>query len=245
MRRRKPRVVWLPPTNANSLDSGTGTNGYQIFAVDVAGTTVGTFAVGEIPLVIDAEDDDPLGAGTVTLADVESSGYRLRRIVGKIFCFQRQRQDINGPPDKVLVTAGIIVRRTDPTSGLSLALGNANAAELLSPGQIRNFADPWIWRRTWVLSDESSVGQAAQFPRQASSNIGPEGPCAGNLDGPHVDQKTARIIGPEERLFLNVSSTILNPGADGQVTASTLVVTDLRVLASMRTSTGNRRNASR
>lgn len=245
MRRRKPRVVWLPPTNVNAIGVNK-TAGYQIFAVDVAGAT-GDFSVGEIPLVIDAEDDDPLDPGTITLSDIENSGYRLRRIVGKIFCFQKQQGLPGTAPREVIVTAGLIIRRTDPETGTSLAFTNSNAAELTSPGETRNFSDPWIWRRTWVLSDPSSKAANDTFPDNATSNIGPAGPCSGNLDGPHVDQKTARLVGPEERLFLNVSATVLNPG-DGLVQgiiATTLVVTDLRVLASMKTSTGNRGNASR
>jgi len=239
MRRRKPRVVWLPPTNANSLGANA-TSGYQIFVVDVTGTT-GDFAVGEIPLTIDAEGQDPLAAGTVSLSDLNNSGYRLRRIVGKIFAFQRQQAEPGSPTD-VAVTAGIIVRRVDPVTGVSLAL-QTNAEEV-SPGEIRNYPDPWIWRRTWILSDPSSRDPVDNLPGQQTANFGPEGPCGGNADGPHVDQKTARIIGPEERLFLNVSSTILS-GGGGQLLASTLVITDLRLLASMTVSSGNRRNASR
>jgi len=248
MRRRKPRVVWLPPTNANSLGA-PATSGYQIFAVDVTGTT-GAVAVGEIPLTIDGGDDELDAGGVNTLSDVNNSGYRLRRIVGKIFCQQKQQAGPNvlpgEAPFQVLVTAGIIVRRIDQTTGASLALTVANGIEMTAPSEIRNFGDPWIWRRTWVLNDESMRQNALFLPVGPTSNFGPNGPCSGNADGPHVDQKTARLVSKEERLFLTVSSTITQPAdIDQGITASTLIFTDLRLLASMTVSSGNRRNASR
>lgn len=247
--RRKPRVVWLPPTNANSIGPGF-TSGYQEFVVDVTGTT-GDFSVGEIPLVIDGQGDELDAAGVNTLSDLENSGYRLRRIVGKIFCQQRQKL---GPgvvagdaPFQVVCTAGIIVRRIDQTTGASLAATVANGQEMTSPGELRNYSDPWIWRRSWILNDESMRQTTTGLPVGPTSNFGPEGPCGGNADGPHVDQKTARVISNEERLFLGVSCTIIQPANQPQngIDASTFVLTDLRVLASMRTSSGNRRNASR
>lgn len=247
MRRRKPRVVWLPPTNANSIPPAN-TSGYQIFSVDVSGNA-GDIAVGEIPLTIDGQTDELDTAGVNTLSDIENSGYRLRRIVGKIFLQQRQELapnvNLGDTPFQVAVTAGIIVRRIDQSTALSLALASANAAELMSPGELRNYSDPWIWRRTWLLNDESMRVALNTLPVGPTSNYGPNGACSGNADGPHVDQKTARIISKEERLFLDVSSCIIQPGNNQALDARTLVITDLRVLASMTTSSGNRRNASR
>jgi len=243
-RRRSPKVVWLPPTNANSL--GTNTTGYQIFSVDAAGGT-GSFAVGEIPLTIDSQSD-PLAAES-SLSDVEDSGYRLRRVVGKIFISAVQNSDPAVTPlipSRFLVTAGLIVRRSDDTTGKSLAALTADA-ELLGPGEIRNYGDPWIWRRSWILYN---LG----IPRADNQIFNDQGPTnnytfgsGGIQDGPHVDAKTARIVGPEERLFLDVSSTVLVQSADNQggEFSPITVVTDLRILASMRTTVGNRRNASR
>lgn len=78
------------------------------------------------------------------------------------------------------------------------------------------------------------------------TTVGPESnmEMGSVADGPHVDQKTARIVSSEERLFLTVSATVLT-GSGGELVTSAFVNTDLRVLASMRTSSGNRGNASR
>lgn len=243
MRRRKPRVVWLPNTNANSIATTAPlepTSTAQIFAVDVSGDQ-GNFAAGEIPIVID-ETPDPLVNVDSTLSDIFNSGYRLRRIVGKIFIGIRQTPE-RAPP-RVLVTAGLIVRRTQTSTGQSLALLSGDA-ELIAPGDIENASDPWIWRRAWILRNRASLDDATDidFRDAPTTNLG-LGALAG-MDGPHVDVKTARRIGPEERLFLNVQSTILAESTEPQINTVTIVIADLRVLASLSTSVGNRRNASR
>jgi len=237
MRRKSPRVVWLPQTNANSLGANAS-SAYQIFTVGASGD-IGDFAVGEIPLTIDAQSD-PLDL-TTSLADVESAGYRLRRIVGKIWVRYDQDDD-NAIPRQVVCTAGIIVRTSNPATGVSLAFGSGNGS-LVSPGEIEQAGDPWIWRRSWILGARVPV-QGSLIGSQPGDNY-QAAAAGGNSDGPHVDQKTARLVQAEDRLFLDVSVTILVPGLDQQTAGNVTVVTDLRCLASMRSSAGNRRNASR
>lgn len=240
-RRTKPRVVWLPNTNANSI--GNGSQVYQAATVTFGPATGDTGSI-ELPIVIDGEPD-PLGAGQ-TLSDVENSGYRLRRIVGKIWVIGGQASFDGAGPPAYIVTAGFMVRRTNPTTGASLAVlaDNGPPFPSIDPGQIENIGDPWIWRRSWLLGDNSSsaANPASPLPtRNFGDDYG-----GGISEGPHVDQKTARIVSSEERLFLDVTATTL---IDGQLAPPSLgalfVATDIRVLASMRTSTGNRRNASR
>lgn len=236
MARRSPRVVWLPQDNENSIPLD-GTTVYQRAAIDVFGTP-GSFAVGEIPLVIDRPQDP--AALTTSLSDIGNSGYRLRRIVGKIFCSANQVDA--DTPVRTLLTCGIIVRRVNE-GGASLAILTGNAATL-SPGEIQNTEDPWIWRRTWLLGNPLATAAALTPIRSiATVNYASQGGSA--VDGPHVDQKTARVIGPEERLFLTFSSTILEAGTDQELSLGVEIVTDLRILGSLRTTSGNRRNASR
>lgn len=233
-RTRRPRVVWLPPSLAATVGQTSGVN---VFGLGVAGGA-GDFVVGEQPIVNDIQD--PLAAG-VSLADVENSGYRLRRIVGKVWVrasFLPEPSSLT-QPSMVVVTAGIIVRRTD-TAGASLASLDTTGLTQY-PGDARNWGDPWIWRRSWLLSNRE-VEFSATILDQASNNYQR---WPGAVDGPHVDQKTARIIGPEERLFLNVSATIVVAGTDPQDSLNLAVLYELRCLGSMRTSAGNRRNASR
>lgn len=237
-RRNRPKVVWLPPTNANSIGIGATDNAAQVFFLDFTPGPVlpGTRVTGEIPLLIDSQDD-PLDPAS-SLADITASGYRLRRVVGKIFCEYAQRED--EIPASILVTAGLIIRRSDPVTGASYAFTTGDEA-LISPASVRNMGDPWIWRRTWRLwqnfSGPLAFGQVG--PPNNYTHVG-----GGNADGAHVDQKTARLVGPEERLFLNVSMTAVDGGTVLDV-ATTRVVADLRCLVTMTTSSGNRRNASR
>jgi len=244
-RRTRPRVAWLPQTNANSI--GTGDLVYQLVVIGVGGVT-GSRTTFELPLVLD-NPQSAVFSTDPSLSDIESSGYRLRRIVGKVWVQMAQSNQAatqnNMRPSSVIVTAGIMVRRVEPPGASSLSgLVNINN---VSPALIENSGDPWVWRRSWVLGDNqtddvAAGGQVQFFP---TINWGSYG--GGIAEGPHVDQKTARIVATEERLFMNVTATILSEASNQaqDIPATIAVFTDLRVLGSLRTNVGNRRNASR
>lgn len=239
MRRKRPRVVWIPATNANTLDTTNLRAGYQSFVLNLTGTVQGSEVTGVIPLVLDGQSDDPLNPST-SLSDLESSSYRLRRIVGKIFIAARQAA--TGGPPEAIVTAGMIVLRSDALTGLPLDANLQN----YSLAEIANWDDPWIWRRSWVLRNILSSAAANTIFGSASTAMSTNFvQLGGNSDGPHVDQKTARIVGTEERLFLCVTAMAIDGGANAQDALDLEVLTDLRVLGSLRMNQGNRRNASR
>lgn len=251
MRRNKARVVWLPQSNANSI--GDGSQVYQLAVVSVAGAT-GQSSTSEIPLVLDAQQS-AVFSDNPSLSDIESSGYRLRRIVGKIFveCAQSDIPNVGGvtQPSSCIVTAGIMVRRADFT-GISYASQVGVLNEEIDTGKIDNTGDPWVWRRSWTLGNNGALQLLAGiaptastrqfFPTTNFTELG-----GGVADGPHVDQKTARIVSQEERLFLDVTVTVLGQAPVQPETNPITIAywTDLRVLGSLRTSIGNRRNASR
>jgi len=232
-----PKVVWLPQTNANSIDSlGTNVSTIQLVEHDLTGATLGLTITSVQPVIIDGETIDPLATTPQGLSDLENSGYRLRRIVGKIWC--ALETTANGAPGAVICTAGFIILRTEPVNSAPLApFANYNAQD------IRNGGDPWIWRRSWLLKNGSTTAGINPFVRNDGVG-GSNYYVGGNADGPHVDQKTARLVGNEERLFLVTTTTNIAVGAD-QDSAIVNWAWDLRVLASMRNSVGNRRNASR
>lgn len=268
-RRRKPRVVWLPQTNANVLSADGSQNTdtvYNLALVNGQGPT-GTSTVVEIPLVLDAQTAiEDTGA---TLADIESSGYRLRRIVGKVWiqCGQTEPHDggsgATATPLSAIVTAGIIVRHARTDTGASTAIGAGTSVHEVNPGLILNTGDPWVWRRSWLVGNNWAQGNLMTINNIAAIIAGTGGPlfqpinrvpennymeyAGGNADGPHIDQKTARIVGPEERLFLDVSATVLGEAVvqPEESPLTIAVITDLRVLGSLRTNAGNRRNSSR
>jgi len=226
-KRTSPKVVWLPPDGSAPAPAAE-TSGFGFTTIDISGAV--QLNVAEIPLTIDAPPD----ASISTLADMESSAYRLRRIVGKIWC-RAQLDDDESDITDYIVTAGLIVRRVDET-GASLA--GLIGVEQMAPSEAINWSDPWIWRRSWLLTNPLGVA-----PDRPTQNYGEDAGSA--VDGPHVDQKTARIVSKEERLFLNVSAQALFVGGQSELTHTVSVFTDLRVLATMRTSQGNRRNSSR
>lgn len=248
-RRRKPKVVWLPTSNVFSVDTDLKSS-WKIATVSVDRATAGATAVLEVPVVLDGNQSAPLDP-TSSLADIENSGYRLRRIVGKLYCFIQA--EVESAEAIVGVTAGFMVRRVDPETGQSFAFG-FSSKDQANPALIDNEMDPWIWRRSWLLSDGPTFNglTGALNPDEASRlngaggsfNFG-KGYPGGNAEGPHIDQKTARVVGPEERLFLDVSVTTIIPSGTPVIGAALVVIYETRVLASMRSNIGNRRNASR
>lgn len=238
--RRRPRVVWLPPDINNRL---AGSNpiiapfqpGLGLFIIDADGGT--GVVTGGLSAVV--KDEPALGVlAETTLADTQSSGYRLRRIVGKVFVGIQQLEAADSNLlDAAVITAGFIILRVDD-NGVPLQ----SPIDLYMPSRFDSWGDPWIWRRTWKLS----VSANAILPGSSQDgNIWPENNAnyGSAVDGPHVDQKTARNVSQEERLFF-VMSAVAEGGVGGFTTAIR-AVTDIRVLASMRTNSGNRNNSSR
>lgn len=246
-KRRKAKVVWLPQDLDNRLGTApaTATSGEQSSTIIRLMGAPGLSAPpenDEIPIVKDfAGGLGGLIAKTdTTLADIEQTGYRLRRIVGKLYFQVLQQDRAVGDPSIFLVTAAFIIRGV-AQDGQSMASAAGNIQ--INTAKLNSTMDPWIWRRSWILANRSQTAlandiNAGSFP-EANVVYG-----AGIFDGPHVDAKTARIVGPEERLFLDVTVEGINGNAEG-AQGAIMMIGDLRVLASMRSNTGNRRNAAR
>lgn len=136
---------------------------------------------------------------------VEGQDYILKRMVGKVFLRAHSTAQ-NGVEANVWpqmqVSAGFMVARADDEDqgAVSLALNEIDLTDA------NNIMDPWIWRRTWMLRNPSIY----QFNASSSS-----APFTGDypvsnagygsvLDGPHIDSKSKRRIGREERLWFVV-----------------------------------------
>jgi len=238
--RRRPAVVWLP--NAGEpLISDDGT--LVTFVHDV-----GPGAAGRVVSVHKLTSDQPaetslVDGGFPTLSDFEGSAYRLRRIVGKCFtsCAQSEPAGSGITPVVFYLTAGFIVLRVDPLTGEPA--NEAQADAFYNPQNFGSERDPWIWRRTWLISNNNdAIGSslAASYP---TSNV----EYGSVADGPHIDAKTARRVSDEERLFFVAASQGVESFGTGQPnnTAAVRWFLDYRLLASMLKNSGNRRNASR
>jgi len=87
-----------------------------------------------------------------SLADFEGSAYRLRRIVGKLFIGLDQTitQAPDSRPKNALIGAGFIILKVDENTGAPIN----PTANSYSPLDNNNLRDPWIWRRTWMLTND-------------------------------------------------------------------------------------------
>jgi len=251
-RRRKPRVLWLPVVG-NDVSSLPEEENW----VNGPGGTLtvpqdGSIIFDATPCTFDYSDAPSTEQGTFerSLQDLTSgNNYRLRRIVGKIHAAHTPQSNNNTNFPPLEVAAGFMVNRTDDSGNLINAggFGNEQAASPLAQDASQ---DPWIWRRKWILSSDlgqynwATLGEAISL---ASERYGFPSTTAGYgsvADGPHIDQKTARVISNQERLFFWIAARVATVYA-GTETELLRYWLDIRLLASLRTNQGNRRNASR
>jgi len=149
-----------------------------------------------------------------TLADVLGSEYLLRRIVGKVNILHVGTDET---PIYALVCAGFFVARADPENAF-YPLG-AGTNVITTPDENRSFSpleqetqrEPWLWRRSWILGNSGvprTFNNVAGTVDAAPWDIIP--PCSMKygsvLDGPHLDAKTLRRVGQDDRLYFAISS---------------------------------------
>jgi len=251
-RRRKQRVLWFPPLGAivNGVDKIIGGN---TFTVPVLANT-DTFAAF-LPLTFDQGQENKLAVANVSLADLMSSAWRLRRMITNVFATYNVTGegalDVQANQPKGCVFAvGVMVLAAD---------ASGNPLQIPDPLLQGNYDDPWIWRRVWIL------GQDVRLRRNSAGAL-ESGPAVGGavLDvdaafghfpwsttdygyvagGPHIDQKTNRVIGPEQRLFMVFSTKAMPLNTVFTTDAAVTGFLEYRLLGALQRST-NRRNASR
>lgn len=223
MRRRKQKFTWFPVLPTTFGSEGGGSNNVSWYKGDLLLTTGTDPGDGPntdaIPILPDATEQ--VGeAENQSLRDyVEGQDYILKRIVGKFNVVLTQGREANNTDFIVGAGFAVLPVRDDDNNP---ALPNPD----YDPLQADNSTAPWIWRRTWVLSD--TVGNpTAPLGAQANWQYGSV------MDGPHIDTKSARRITREQRLFLCVSVANMGPF---QLTNDVQLVYsyDVRVLGAMR-----------
>lgn len=246
-RKRKPRVVWLPPVG-NSI-----TQNDDNYVNGPAGTLTlpndGTIVFDAVPVTFDYSDPASIEQGVFnrSLQDLTSgNNYRLRRIVGKVFVGATPNIAEPTIVGIARVTCGFIINKTDDSGNLTLATIDPQDGAPIAQDAAQ---DPWIWRRSWTLSPLPRSYASDSLSGVLSVLRGftqwPQNNCEyGSVqDGPHIDQKTARVVGNQERLVFWISGRMNNDMELGQIDIDWAL--DLRILASLRLNQGNRRNASR
>jgi len=251
-KRRKPRVVWLPVLGTDFADDPEETNAANGIGDNFVVPGDGTLVTQINPVTFDYTDS-PSGESASferSLQDLTSgNAYRLRRIVGKCFIAGVSQSNVlSGDLPLLDVAAGFMVNRTDD-SGNILQPGSLDP-EIRGPLAQDSAQDPWIWRRRWLLSSfppwYSTTDYATVHPLTGGSGAFPHTTAhyGSVADGPHIDQKTARVISNQERLFFWIQARVANASVN-TLTAVCNWYLDLRILASLRMNQGNRRNASR
>ena len=140
--------------------------------------------------------------GSVTKSKGQS--WLLKRLVGNIFC-QYVNADGNSDPSQfwrqALVTAGFFVSRN-----IDSIQGEPDLDyDEYDPMFLDNITNPWIWRRSWILSNPEGNVVRDDFPIANSNYVG-------DASGPHMGSKVKRRILREQRLFFALTAV----GWDGE-----------------------------
>lgn len=239
--RRRRQFTWFPTLGTAGIESSNDNLSGRSFEISVLPNLgnqplLNTFV---IPVVPDApEDNSDLSQGQGRLVQGLGNEYIIERIVGKIFL--AAGLGAATAPAATLVGAGMFVGRANDEQsggGVDTPVGSASVAELnqnYSPLHEDVIREPWLWRRTWVLGGNATSVTNGGFSFAPLTNA-----FYGSVqDGPHIDAKSVRRIGNDERLWFAVSTvSIINQGALGTQTTVTGYL-DLRVLGALRKARG-------
>lgn len=260
-RRRRAKFAWFPTLGTQVTGQGDDPNfnlSGREFNITVAPGSGATPVTVVSPLTLDTplEPEDVNNDAPGILVGQMGQEYFIRRIVGKFFVTRSADQGGNSGVQfdhpGVLVGAGMFVARAgdeaDVPGNAQLPLGGATAS-----GRWNNFGvlnsdtirEPWLWRRTWLLGKLDAV-----LAKEIANNV--ETPTLGVFvengagypmssshygsvqDGPHVDAKTARRVGGDDRLFLAITATPMPSLSSASSSTGVSGYFDLRILAQLR-----------
>jgi len=212
--------------------------------------------IGVIPLIFDyPQEADQWLEATVPLNFIVGSEYFLRRLVGKVFCeFDSVDYGVTGATainlatPAALVTCGFFIARAeDASGGIAADTPIGFPADYLEsynpdiPGCIR---EPWLWRRQWILGNPGlaaaiSFGNApvGTDPTRSAAMYPPTTAGYGSVwDGPHLDAKTKRRVGNDDRLWWALSAQPYprNPLGVSNTTFAIKAHLDYRVFGMLR-----------
>lgn len=216
--RRRKKYTWFP-THGTAI-TRTGQTEF------VANPVATQFSVGPgvdvahniIPLVL---PDYPVedNFADQTLNDVVGNEYVVERIVGNAYGFGWLEGTVGGQvPGAFILGMGIFVARADgndPTGPAgSQGVTTEEASRNFNPLELQTIREPWMFRRTWVLSlagantvntnlatltspllaVDERFASAVSFPKSTVMYTGLH-------TGPFIDVKSVRRIRQDERLW--------------------------------------------
>lgn len=270
-RRRRAKYTWLPligevggqdPSLPDRINDDVG---FDIALNVTAEPTLAETSIGLTVLTFDSpvETSSLFGAGGIPggtpMGYFMQNEYLLKRIVGNLFVTIDSRLVNDEKPSAALVAAGFFVARADDTRvnndqpvGAQEGLpGDARGAIFnyspLSPTTAR---EPWIWRRSWILSPfgAGTLNGAVPITPTGSSSIASLVDGGGAYFPPtnvhygtdktnhYVDAKTARRVRQDERLFFVIAARAwaLHQGITGSGDLLLKAHMDVRLLGAPR-----------
>lgn len=224
VKRRRSRGTWFPTFG---VLAGAEPNTLSLTGIDqqVAVTDDGKAFTRIDTLTFDAPDEGLYESST--LADIVGSEYLLRRVVGK---FHAAYIGEESSPLFAKLSLGLFISRasggneTDsqtpigaPSQAFDQDGEGREATENYSPLAERTMREPWLFRRTWILGN-SNNSQTSADPGSTTGTYNPAAlaweifpPSTAGfgsvLDGPHIDAKTLRKVGQDDRLYMAVSAS--------------------------------------
>lgn len=250
-RRRRRRVAWLPPHAGEALEGAEGilTTG-RTFQLFVLNTGLTNLAIDPVAEDTPADEENVAVAAPGKMNLILGQEYVLKRIVGNIhvqFVPQRQASDDPSSPFAAYVVAGFFVARAEhDQTDLPIGAVGTNARDNYSPFLANNMREPWIWRRSWILGNQAQK-EANIAAARANLAINPSAVtgAAWNFPGSnaeygdirqgcHIDAKTGRRIGNDDRLFFAISVVQYPIGSTSNLTGLVEGVYDVRLLGALR-----------
>lgn len=233
MRKRRTRYQWLKVigTVGPGADVEDDTGGID-FAVTP--NTNGTSVVTIRSLLVDVPSDE-LVAQNLPMGTFSWNDYVIKRIVGKCF-LGRIQAAVSTEANAYLVGAGLFVARQEDVdiSATPTPIGSdtaARARDNYSPLRAENNHEPWIWRRTWLISNRLSTAADTQGARAYPATTADYGSIQ---DGPHIDAKTGRRVRDGERLWFAVAARQWPLNVTADTSSNIFGHLDLRVLGAPR-----------
>lgn len=209
-RRKRSRGCWLPvePTFFGAESQAAVFHQEQYDSPSNNGDITPPISV---PVAFDRTVENNVASltTTTTMRDItEGQDYFLDRIVGKVWgdLFQ---SEATGPLQILLCMAFAILPVSDDQPGAP-ALSNDSRNPLLA----QNTMEPWIWRRTWRLTNQAVLNAFGPDTVVMNGHTSVEN-FGSVMDAGHVDARTRRRIRHNERLFFVSSAACLFQGSGG------------------------------
>lgn len=242
-KRRRRMVAWLP-----NLQYTDGSSELNFLLGNIGVDRRSRLLSAQYPLIRDSHIVN--SSADTSLGDYTQDGYILQRIVGKLRMAMRLNANQEGQsnyPAIAFVKAGFeILNVHGGAAGSQLPL----AQDPIEYNSMRslNERDPWIWQRSYMFTNNAIANiDTYSDLTQSFWNAGSPGNLLYNatFDGPHIDVKVKRRVGPDQRLFFMLDTWQPDAldeqvGLDGNVD----FWLDYRVLGTP-TKTSNRRDAAR